>query len=84
MLTDYLKKESERFKRLTESLKTDKEVSTQYERLIICPHCGFDDCDDRYDGEGCHEYTCGSCGKDYTCSVHVSFSYSTYRKEVSA
>jgi hypothetical protein len=49
-----------------------------YEDQIICPHCGYDDSDDRYYGEGCYEgLTCGSCDGEYGLTVHVSIRYST-------
>lgn len=44
---------------------------------IIGPYCGFDDGDDRYEGEGCYECFCGRCGGKYRLLVRVSLSYET-------
>lgn len=56
-------------------------MNTEWETRPICPYCGYDDSDDRHDGEGFHEYTCGRCDKEYDCRVYVTIRYSTTRKE---
>lgn len=58
-------------------------INTNYESQILCPHCGHDDGDDRYYGEGEYEgLTCGRCDGEYTLAVHVSRYYSTTATEV--
>ena len=50
-----------------------------YDSVIICPHCGHLDGDDRYYGEGFYEgLTCGRCGEEYHVGVYVSVSYETF------
>ena len=54
-----------------------------YDSKIICPHCEYDDSDDRYYGEGYYDgLTCGRCGKEYNLFVQVSISYTTTAKKV--
>jgi len=79
---DYQAKKKARLTELKESIRANETTETSCEDVIICPYCGSDDSDDRYDGEGEHEYYCGHCGEEYTCQVHVSISYSTKRKAV--
>lgn len=50
---------------------------------ITCPYCGkspnySEECDDGE--EGTFERECGSCGKPFMYSRHVSISYSSWRK----
>ncbi len=51
-----------------------------------CPYCWKHDQDwwdgqpHRYDGDS-WESTCGSCGKDYTVTMCVSYSFDTKAKE---
>jgi transposase-like protein len=52
---------------------------------IYCPYCGLAHEED-YENEafyigGEHEFTCGECGKDFSVDTHVSYSYSTRRKD---
>lgn len=58
--------------------------NTEYEYQIICPWCGHDDSDDRYEGEGEYKAWCSSCGKLYSFSVHVFIRYSTTQVEEEA
>jgi len=60
----------------------DPDAEEHYGSVPICPYCGYNDSDDRYDGEGCHEYDCGSCGETYSCYIYVSKSYTTQKKSV--
>lgn len=76
---DYWQREADRVKQLQEYLKANLLEETDGEDVVLCPYCGENDSDDRYDGEGEHQYTCGWCGMDYSCTVHVSISYSTKR-----
>ena len=78
---DYAKRESERIESIKQKLQSGDMTETDSEDTILCPYCGYDDRDDRYAGEGEYEFTCSSCGKEYDCSIEVSISYSTSRKE---
>lgn len=46
---------------------------------ITCPFCGHEARDswEWSPSEGDGEADCGSCGRDFYCSRHVSISYST-------
>lgn len=73
------KREKDRLNELTRLISDDEIEETSYEDTIICPYCGYDDSDDRYDGEGSHTYWCGRCDEEYECEVHVTVRYSTVR-----
>lgn len=73
------KREKDRLNELTRLISDDELEETSYEDTIICPYCGYDDSDDRYDGEGSHTYWCGRCDEEYECEVHVTVRYSTVR-----
>ena len=49
-------------------------------QYIVCPHCYHRDDDDKYLGEGEHDLCCDRCGKEYVCSVTITLSYATYKK----
>lgn len=60
-------------------------IEVDCEEEVFCPYCGLDhDVDFENDElyvEGECEFTCAECEKDFLVDVHVSYSYSTRRKE---
>ena len=56
------------------------EFDTAHTDRPVCPFCGrVEQCHDEiFEGwEEDGEHTCGSCGRDYAISRHISVSYST-------
>lgn len=53
---------------------------TQYD--WHCPYCGAGGCneDDHYLVEGEHFICCGRCGKDFTVSVRVSYTFEVLKE----
>ena len=58
-----------------------------HEIFVICPHCNHrhvDMCDYGFDGdrnEEEKEFTCDSCGKEFIAMLHISYEFSTWKKE---
>lgn len=77
--------------RSQESVKDPEEyggIDTYSDDYVICPYCGnaidvhdYDqtlDLDDLWE-DGDKEYTCEKCGKTYTCTTNVSYTFETER-----
>lgn len=79
-LPTWTESKNRRLAKLKSDIKRGDVTETDFEDVIICPYCGENDSDDRYDGEGTHTYCCGHCGKEYECNVSISISYATSRK----
>lgn len=81
--------QSEKHKReLKEQIEDGEIEETSYEDEIYCPWCGeeiyYEPADD-YDilySEGDHRDICPACGKPFSISTSVSYSYSTTRRNV--
>lgn len=58
-------------------MEEQQEFDTDYTDEITCPYCGSTN-DESYEyTEDDTTASCGSCGKDFLLSVHVSVDYST-------
>ena len=61
------------------------EAIHSHEDFIKCPYCNhehFDQCDygfEKHDEE--KGFTCDYCDKDFSAMLHISCSFSTYKKE---
>lgn len=77
---------NEHFARIKREILSGEETSTYGEDEIICPWCGeiqdmTDDCDVMYE-DGTHEdIECSDCGKKFTVTTNISYSYDTDREE---
>ena len=60
------------------------EINLSYNQDPVCPYCGHIERDawelDLEDEEDC-EIECNRCEMEYIVSLHVSISYSTYKKD---
>lgn len=62
------------------------ETETEYEGEVICPYCGhmherdFETSEMFTDGE--HDFTCYYCRNDFELETSVSYTYSTYKKDI--
>lgn len=72
-----------RYDELTQLLRKNEEIETDFEDEIICPYCGNRMQDDEgyfaQQGEG--EYECDECGKTFNFTANIEVTYSTSRKE---
>jgi len=70
--------------KIQQSIK-DGEPDTFSSDYIICPYCGFafepDFEDDYLFEDGDHTYECEECGKEFTVTTMVSYSWETERVE---
>ena len=71
---------------IRENIQSGEETETYNENKIICPWCGeLQEHDGDHDilyGDGDHPgEQCEMCGKFYTISTDVSYSYSTKRED---
>jgi len=71
-----------------EEIANGETTSTYLEDCVFCPYCGdelnnipMDDNHAELFMEGEYEWECGACEKVFLVEVHVTFSYSTERKD---
>lgn len=69
---------------IKEGILSGETTSTDCEDEVICPWCGEaieGDCETgEFYEEGTHVMECPECGKEFTLSTSVSYSYSTERE----
>ena len=72
-------------KQIQQQIEDGEITEVDCEDEVYCPYCGLDheaDCEDTtFYEDGEHEFTCHECGKVFLVDTHVSYSYSTRRKE---
>lgn len=52
---------------------------------VICPHCLHLHVDDLYDlSEDDNEVTCEICDRDFTVTLHISYTYTSYAPPTAA
>jgi DNA-directed RNA polymerase subunit RPC12/RpoP len=70
---------------MAEQERPDPLDHTSVEGVIVCPWCGHKDneaWDHAWGDRECLEgLECGECGREFSASVHVSYSYTTRRTE---
>lgn len=61
----------------------ESETDTEFEDLVICPHCGsrheHDGEDSCFYNEGEHEFYCCDCHNKFKVCTEISYTYSTYK-----
>ena len=72
-------------KEIQQQIEDGEIMEVDCEDEIYCPYCGQvheeDYEDDAFYVGGEHEFTCCECEKSFLVDTHVSYSYSTKRKE---
>lgn len=68
---------------LTQLLRENEEIETDFEDEIVCPYCGnrMQDDEGYFAQQGDGEYECDECGKTFNFTANIEVTYSTSRKE---